>query len=235
MQLLISFFLWQAVFDSKFSVFQYSREQMITYVLMTQFIRPLVFASRAINVAEVISSGDLTNIILKPISFLKYYFVRDIENKLLNFSFAVLEFSLVVVLFKPVFSFRVSPTNFLLFVVSLTLSILIFFFLNVSLGFLAFWIPENAWAPRFLFFIFFDFFSGSLFPLDIFTGTVGFILRMTPFYYLLFFPLSLLLGRFDGNLLLTGLTISVVWVALLYKICQKLWRSGLAIYGAWGR
>lgn len=235
LQVLISYFLWQAVFASHEVIFGYDQRGMLTYVFATIFVRPLVFASRAIDVASLISSGDLVNILLKPVNFFKYYFVRDVENKLLNFFFAALEFTLLVFLFRPSLSLPTSFWAVLLFALALVLAVFLFFLLNLTLGFLAFWIPENAWAPRFFFFILFDFFSGSLFPLDIFAGWFGSFLKLTPFYYLLFFPLSILLGRQELAKIYLGFFVALLWLLFLNKLCLKLWRSGLKTYGAWGR
>lgn len=235
LQILVSLFLWQAVFDLKEDIFDYSRAQMLTYLLLSHLFRPLILAARSVDVAEVIASGDLTNLLAKPVSLFRYYFVRDLENKGLNLIFASLEFLFLLLFLSGFFRPSFSVAHFFLFLAAAILAVLLFFFLNLSLGFLAFWVPENAWAPRFLFFVFFDFFSGALFPLDVFSGRGGALLRLTPFYYLVFFPLGVLLGRFSFPQIGWGFLLAASWLLIFLRLSRYLWYRGLRVYGAWGR
>ena len=99
-----------------------------------------------------------------------------------------------------------------------------------------FWIPEMAWGLHFLFIaIFVEFFSGSLFPLDILPTYIQNILNLTPFPYLIFFPIQIYLGKVGPWLILKGIVISLVWVFILQGILNYVWKKGLTIYQAEGR
>ena len=112
MQIFLVFFLWDTVFsDPKRVVFGYDRERILTYVFAILIVKAFVLSARAVDVAGDISRGDLTNYLLKPLSYFKYLFTRDISSKSLNLLFATVEFFILYIsfstkTFKPVFSFK---------------------------------------------------------------------------------------------------------------------------------
>jgi len=85
MQIFLVFFLWDTVFsDPKRVVFGYDREKILTYVFAILIVKAFVLSARAVDVAGDIARGDLTNYLLKPVSYFKYWFTRDISSKSLN-------------------------------------------------------------------------------------------------------------------------------------------------------
>jgi len=80
-----------------------------------------------------------------------------------------------------------------------------------------------------------DFFSGSIFPLDIFPALWQKVFYYTPFPYLIFFPLQVYLGKIPFSQVLSGISISLVWSLALSVILKSIWQKGLKIYDAVGR
>lgn len=235
LRVLVVYALWSSLLfpDSHFG--GYSRTFLLTYVLLTILVQAVVLSSRTIDVSSEISSGDLTNLLLKPVNFFKYYLFQDLGNKGMNFSFSVLEFFLFLYFFKPPFFVQVNLWVLIGFLITLLISTLLYFCLNLIFGFLAFYSPENVWAPRFLFFMFLEFLSGSLFPLDVLPAAFFRFLMLTPMPYLLYFPLAVYLGKIQGTSLWFYSLIATVWILILGKLVQVLWQKGLRAYEAWGR
>src|SRR3989339_1859581 len=99
--LLTAFFLWNAVFSGRDTLFGYSESAMITYILVASLLQSLVLATRSIDLAGIINSGDLSNILVKPISNFWYWLSRDLADKILNILFASAELSILFVLLRP--------------------------------------------------------------------------------------------------------------------------------------
>lgn len=235
LQLLVVYFLWGAIFASqKGEIFGYTQSLILTYILGGALLRSTVFASRTIDIGEEINRGNLTNFLLKPISYFKYWFTRDIADKILNISFAVFELALIYLILKPPIFWQTNFLTLSLFGVSVGLALILYFYINFLFGLLAFWTPET-WAPRFLFFIFLEFLGGALFPLDILPQFLYQILRFLPLFYLNFFPLKIYLGQLSIMQVAEGITICLFWTLLFYWVVQAVWRKGLRIYSAEGR
>lgn len=235
LRVLVVYVLWSSLLLGYGSVSHYSRTTLLSYVLLTMIVQAVVFSSRTIDISNDISSGDLTNILLKPVNYFKYYLAQDLGNKAMNLVFSIVEFSLFIYFFKPTLFLQ---PNLVLLGVSILLLILagfIYYFLNIILGFLAFYNPENVWAPRFLFFMIVDFLAGSLFPLDILPPMFFKLLMLTPFPYFLYFPISVYLGKFTGGSLVLYSFIGLMWLFVLSRLAVILWRLGLKAYEAWGR
>lgn len=235
MRVLIVYALWSSFLYSYNTFAGYSKTSLLSYILLTMMVQAIVFSSRTIDVSADISSGDLTNILLKPINYFKYYLAQDLGNKAMNFAFSVVEFSLFIYVFKPPFFFQNNWSILLTFSLLMILSTLIYYFINLILGFLAFYNPENVWAPRFLFFMILDFLAGAIFPLDILPPVIFKGLMLTPFPYFLYFPIAVYLGKFQGASLLFYSSIGLFWLVFLGWVATRLWRLGLKAYEAWGR
>jgi len=235
LRVLVVYVLWSSMLSGYGYVSHYSRNTLLSYVLLTMIVQAVVFSSRAIDISSDISSGDLTNILLKPINYFKYYLAQDLGNKAMNLVFSLVEFSLFIYFFKPPLFLQSDLVLLGISILLLILAVFIYYFLNITLGFLAFYNPENVWAPRFLFFVIVDFLAGSLFPLDILPPTLFKLLMLTPFPYFLYFPIAVYLGKFTGVSLIFYSIIGMAWLFALSRLAVVLWRHGLKAYEAWGR
>lgn len=92
LQIFLVFFLWDTVFsNSQRVVFGYDRAKILTYVFGLVLVRAFVLSARAVDVGGEVARGDLSNYLLKPISYFKYWLTRDLSSKALNLIFAVFE------------------------------------------------------------------------------------------------------------------------------------------------
>ena len=235
LRVLVVYVLWSSLLLSYGSVSDYSRTALLSYVLLTMIVQAVVFSSRTIDISNDISSGDLTNMLLKPVNYFKYYLAQDLGNKAMNLVFSLAEFSLFIYFFKPPLFLQSDLVLSGISILLLVLAVFIYYFLNIILGFFSFYNPENVWAPRFLFFVIVDFLAGSLFPLDILPPMFFKLLMLTPFPYFLYFPIAVYLGKFIGVSLVFYSFIGLVWLFVLSRLAVVLWRRGLKAYEAWGR
>lgn len=236
-QILIFFFFWDATLSGKTSqVFGYDKTRIFTYAFTLIIVRALVFSSKSSDVSSDIASGDIVNLLLKPINYFRYWITRDVSNKILNVIFGIVEASVLILLLKPPVFLQTNFFFLISFIFSILIAMFLFFCILMVTNFVSFWAPEISWSAQFLVIIVIaEFLSGSYFPLDVFPSFIYQILRFTPFPYLIFVPIKIYLGSFGISMVLQSLGIGLVWCFVLKKLMDYVWKKGLSVYEAVGR
>jgi ABC-2 type transport system permease protein len=236
-QIIITFFLWTTIFGNSGAViFGYNRTTILTYVFALMIVRALVLSARAVDVSSDIAEGNLSNYLVKPISYFKYWITRDISSKVLNLSFAAVEFSALFLIFRPSFYFQTDVFVLLSFAISILVAALIYFCILFLVSAVPFWAPELGWASQFLVaIVIIEFLSGVLFPIDVLPLGLQKIVMSTPFPYMIFFPIQVYLGKINGAAQIQGFVIAIIWAIVLWFSMKYVWSKGLKAYQAFGR
>jgi len=233
LSILITFFLWQAVFKSTHEILSYKESQMFTYIILLNFIASIAQSTQTFKIAHEINSGRLSNFLLQPINYFYFNLSRDLADKIINVIFSFFEIWLMFLTLKVPFNFQSDLYWIFLFILASFFASILYFEINVFLSFIGFWSKE-IWAPRFVFSILVSFLSGTYFPLDIIPFKIFNLLKFLPFPYLIFFPLKVYLGNLPSRDILQGFVISLLWILMMIIILKFLWRRGLKIYTAQG-
>lgn len=236
-QILLTFFLWSAVYTNPQTViFGYDKAKILTYVFGIIIVRALVMSARAADIASDIAQGELSNYLLKPITYFKFWFSRDISSKALNLIFAAGEFIILYLILAPPFYFQTNPLTLLWFLVGIVLAIFTYFFILILVSSITFWLPELSWGGHFLItIVLVESLSGALFPINILPSTFQSIVMATPFPYLIYFPVQIYLGNITGQALLGGMVVAFAWCGILWFLANLVWQKGLKVYEAIGR
>lgn len=199
LQILVVFFFWNNVFGGQNEdLFGYNKEKILTYVFGVLVLRAIVLSARAVDVAGEISSGNLTNFLIKPLSYFKYWFTRDIASKTLNLGFSLLEIVLLYFLIKPPIYIQSDPLTILGFLISLFLAVVLFFVILFLVNCVSFWMPENAWAAQFLFIgIILEFLAGGIFLWMFFLNHFFLFFLICLFTIFYFFRCRFIWGRLN--------------------------------------
>jgi ABC-2 type transport system permease protein len=237
LQIFLVFFLWDAVFsDNNRVLFGYDKAKILTYVFGILIVRAFVLSSRTVDVVGEVARGDLSNYLVKPVNYFKYWLTRDFSSKALNLSFVAIETVVLFVLLRPPLFIQTNPFFLLAFATSIVLAILIFFTITFINGSVPFWYPEAAWGVNFIVLgILVEFLSGGLFPLDVLPSSIQSILSFTPFPYLIFFPIQVYLGKMETVGIVKGLGVSAIWLVILWFSVKYIWGKGLKVYQSQGR
>lgn len=233
-QLLVMYFLWFAVFANQNVLFGYTESMMLSYVFLTALLHTYVLGTTTNGLGEMINDGRLTNFLTRPIGFFKVFMARDAADKFLNLICSVVEIAVLILILRPSLSIQHDPMLLILTLITTGIAIVLFFYFSLIIGFLGFWTPE-IWGPRFLSIIIVEFFSGAMFPLDVFPGMVKTLSLYLPFQYLLYFPASIYLGKLEMPAIFFGICVSIGWTVGLYLAATIIWHRGLAVYEAQGR
>ena len=97
----------------------------------------------------------------------------------------------------------------------------------------AFW-ADNVWSLMVLNKLVLHFLGGGLLPLVFFPEAMQTILKLTPFPYLVSFPLRFLMGAINAVEMTTGFGVMLFWIVVLSLSANWIWRRGVKQYAGVG-
>lgn len=229
---LMALTVWQVLFAGQTDIFAYTASEMTNYIFFVALLQSVILSTALHGLANTIYSGDLSGLLLKPVNLLSYWISYDLADKLKNVAFVLVEMMILAALFRPQLP-QPSPEALLIVGLGVFSGLSLYFIVMLLLGSLGFWSPET-WGPRFLFFMFVDLTAGKLFPLDILPTALQQFLLWTPFPYLSYFQIQVLLGRWSTAAGWQGLAAALAWCGILGGLTWLVWRRGFKTYTAAG-
>lgn len=227
--------LWRTIYSGQGGeVANYSLHQMISYYLVVTIVDALT----AVNeddwqIAADIRDGNISQFLLKPISYLAYRLCIFGAGRLIYTVVAFIPVTLLIVSLRDYFLWPATWGTFGWFLVSLVMTALLQFLLSYSLALISFWLLEVS-TIIFIVFAFEYIAGGHLFPIDILPPALAKVLLLTPFPYQLFFPVSIYIGKVSGLALYQGLFIQAAWVLAAFLLARLMWFRGIRRYSAVG-
>lgn len=223
----IKYNLWVSIYEvnSTEMIKGYNLQKMIQYqfgmFLFELFVRSHFFSQ---NLSGDIRLGRISSFLLYPFSFISYQFSLFLSDKIVQFLIGCLAVIIALVFdFIPYFSLS-SLLSFFVFIIVVNV---FWFFIQTFIGFLTFWI-EETWSINICFRFIVAFLSGAVIPLELYPELLQKILVWTPFPYLAYFPIKVLIG--DSVPLGFGFVVIGVWVLLLIFATRWIWNKGLTLY-----
>ncbi len=238
--LIAMLYLWKTIYAGNArqgagtSVGAYTFAEMVSYYLMATVVDALT----AVNeddwqIAADIKDGNISQFLLKPIDYLWYRFCLFLSGRVAYLAVAGIPIAIFILCLRQYFVLPPDWSAFGLFLISISLTALLQFFMSYMMAMLAFWVLE---VSTFIFILFaFEYLaSGHLFPLDILPPWIERALYLTPFPYQLYFPISVYMGKTHGVELMRGLAVQCGWVLLTYLLARFAWNRGIRKYSAVG-
>jgi ABC-2 type transport system permease protein len=234
-------FLWGAVFSARevvdhksHHIAGYSYNDMIAYYLLTMIGR--AFSSMpglASGIARDIREGTIKKYLIQPIDMLGFLMLTRLAHKIVYYGVSILPFVLVFYLCRGYFSGWPTASTMAAFFASLTLSFLLGFFLEATIGMIGFWFLEVS-SLVFVFMLLTFFFSGHMFPIDMLPGWFGQVVKLIPLQYLAYFPAAVFLGKVSGAELIAGLLAQLGWVIFFFIAARTVFHLGVRRYSGYG-
>lgn len=234
--LLATIYLWRAVYASKEgdTVGAYTLAAMTSYYVLVTIVDALTAVSEDDwQIAADIKDGNISQFLLKPIDYLGYRLSLFFSGRLIYTGVALVPVAVFVWFLREYFVVPSDPVTLLAFAVSILLAALLTFLISYSMALLAFWVAEVS-TFIFIEYAFEYIASGHLFPLDILPPALKAALELTPFPYMLYFPVGVYLGKIEGAALARGLLVQAGWVLLFYLVARWVWSRGVRRYSAVG-
>jgi len=230
-------FVWRAIYAGKEAgagVAGFTLSSMISYYLLVTFVDALTaVAEDDWQIAADIKDGNISQFLLKPLDYLTYRLCLFLSGRVIYTTFALIPVTLFALHLREHLAWPPDGLTALCFVVSVVLAALLQFLLSYTMALLAFWVLDVS-TFIFIQFAFEYLASGHLFPLDILPPALATALKLTPYPYLCYFPVTVYQGRVTGGELAAGLAIQAAWVVAGYALARFIWARGIRRYGAVG-
>lgn len=225
--------VWTVIFADQQQALGYAKEQMLTYIFFVSILQSVVLTTSLHGLSSQIYSGELSNLLLKPLSVFNYLATLEVADKAKNFIFIVFETLILYLIFTPELTFPslIYGGIFLFFTFG---AVLLHFFIQLIFGSIGFFSPDT-WGPRFIFFMFVDFTAGKLFPLDILPQIIQRIVYLTPFPYLSFIQIQIFLEKVSLSVIAQQAGVLTFWLVLCGGFAWWSWKKGLYQYSAAGQ
>jgi ABC-2 type transport system permease protein len=228
-------FLWRAVFNERGGgLHGYDYSSMIYYFLLVILVSSFVVPTEdEWQIAADIREGQINALLTKPMSYLAYRFSIFLSGRLVYAFVTLPPIAVIFFYFREHIVLPDDPLVYLLTAVSILMAAFIQFFITYSLAMFAFWILEIT-TIVFIVYSFEYFLGGQMFPIDIMPAQIQVVMKWLPFYYELFCPVAIFLGRLQGADLVQALMIQAGWVLVAWASAKAMWRRGLGHYQAVG-
>lgn len=223
----IQYFLWMAIYGSASQsvLGGLTRDEMVVYIFMTYVTGSIVMISISEWVSEDVVKGTVAMNLIKPIDYRLSLMVRAMGDSLYYFLapgvfiWIGLEIYKVQVLGLPV----IGMDRLLLYIVSCLMSFFISVLFDFCFGMIAFfttYIFGMMMAKEALL----SFLSGQLIPLSFLPGGLQTVFEYLPFSSMIYTPVMIYLGKYQGYELLFVLFRQLAWVVILYVFGDIIWR-----------
>lgn len=214
--LIATSFFWVAAYGNRQSALGVTKEQMLTYSIMSAVLSCLLSANVEDRVIKSVRKGSVALDMLKPVNIYGMYLAEDIGSIIVSicqnaFPLFIIASLLIQV---PVPS---SGINFLLFLLSVVFSYMINWLIAASFSMLTFFLISMGPLIQIKINLI-RILSGSIIPLWFFPQSVQTMLNFLPFVYLYQLPLSIYIGKLTRNEIGMQLGLQVLWIFILYLV-----------------
>jgi ABC-2 type transport system permease protein len=206
-------------------------KQILSYFLVSGAVSDLSFTTWSRfgrTIQQEIKNGTLSNQLIRPVNTLKFLYVSYMGGKTSVTIYAIISLVLGLCITKPA-----SVWGAVLFPISLVLTALAGFGLNVYIGLLGFYSPEASSIKNTIEHIK-KLLSGSLIPLSYFPPVTKTIAELTPFPALVYYPTVILQNGDLNKDTLVKLGMSLFWAILLVTSSKFFWKRALKNYDGVG-
>jgi ABC-2 type transport system permease protein len=228
--LIIQYFIWSAVYNNRTSFKGFSLNQMLLYYVVSAVISLIVFDFAEWNLQMLIHTGKLTTFMLRPMVHMRFALYQKIGHRLLSLWIEVIPVALISVLVLHIYPVT---ANIFWSAISVILGFFMTFFINYSIGIIAFWVVKNG-SLRGALGIISSLSAGVYFPLVLFPHWLQNVMFILPFQYMTYVPVCVFIGSYKlGNVALSIpqiVLVQVIAVILMYIISKILWHFGSKKY-----
>jgi ABC-2 type transport system permease protein len=220
--------VWAKAAES--GAFSLGRVDFIRYFMAVFVVRQFSFIWVIWEFEELVVSGNLSQQLLQPLDPVWRFLASHITERVVRLPLVLGVVALCFVLY-PEALWWPKPFDLVRALGLLGLAFLVRFFLQYMMSMLSFW-SERAAAIEELWFVVHLFLSGLIAPLDVYPEPVRRFTELTPFPYLIYYPVNLLLGH--GVPLARALCVLGAWGGVAWAVQRYLWKRGLERYSAMG-
>ncbi len=186
--------LWDYLLSGKVTL-EYSKPELIWYIIVGELIL-YTTSKRYKQVSEMIKSGNILNMLTKPINFVLYIFAQE-SSCVIRFIVNIILGFILGIIMAP--NINLTIPGIFMFNISIVISVITMILFEITIGLIAFITEEN----ESFYLVFSKLILMCVFtPIDFFSDFVYKIFQMLPTTYIIYAPAKILI-HYDINLSLT--------------------------------
>jgi ABC-type uncharacterized transport system permease subunit len=198
-------------------------ENKLTYFLIGESLFCLIFNFASFEGFDILR-GNHTKKLLLPSSYFKISFFKSYGESFLQ-SFSKLIFLILINFIFQKFIQTATINNFIVTVFFMPVSAGIFFLLELTVSFIAFWLTRiNGIILNFGFLS--SLLAGRLFPLNLLVENFWYNI-FNPFAFIFYHPMQIYLGKYDFNQTILVFVGGIIWCILLFILARIIFKRGL--------
>ncbi|EFM11977.1 protein of unknown function DUF990 [Paenibacillus curdlanolyticus YK9] len=239
--LLITIFLWRAVFHMGGSIEHYSFSDMILYIFVVNTLFDFISTN---NISERVSNdirtGQLSIYLMRPYPHVLALFADLFGTKLTKVPMLFILNGLVGGIIYYCFSVGSQGIDANLSLHSAGMFLLFVFFsflwnylFDYLLGLIAFWV-DNPWILFYVKGHVTAVFCGLIIPLNLFPAWAQHVLDYLPFRYYVYYPYQVLTGEVGLQDYAANLAYFIGWILVITLIMYAIWKKSVARFTAAG-
>ncbi|MCU0497770.1 MAG: ABC-2 family transporter protein [Anaerolineae bacterium] len=176
-----------------------------------------------------VRNGIFSGLLLRPLHPIHQDVGSNLGYKLVALPIILAIMFGLALVFPP--TFQLQPLTALLFVPAVILGYLIRFITHWVLGLSAFWITRTQ-ALFGLYFVAEIFLTGRFAPMSILPDWIEAIATVSPFRWMIAFPVELILGIMPADQIPFGFLMQALWLFVMIGVLRVVWAAGVRQYTA---
>lgn len=232
-RLLISLFIWNAVFQHQQKIGNYDLQAIMVYFFLMQIVIALVYSRIGFQVGQDIHTGDFSQYLTKPVSYSLYQIMYEMSKNLFKSLIGALLFLTLLAIAFPSFITSFPLIRLPVIALTLLLAYLMSAFLSLCIGYSGFWLTDSN-RLMYVYFAITTAISGITAPLDLFPPTMAQIMHYLPFTYIFYYPTKVMQGGLSNEQVIFVLGVQIFFTLLLAAFSYFLYRRGIKKYEAVG-
>lgn len=230
--MVFTLFLWNYLYRYNAVIGRYNKNDMYIYYMLSYFIYNTLNAGlNEFTYANEIKNGTIIRYMIRPYEVVRYMFFASIKDVLFFWIIMIIPASFVFHIYLNTVSLKIWELIIVLF--ALIGGYLISFFMKMIVIAMAFFLDSISCLPKAINTIK-HFVAGGLIPLDLFPTLLFEILSLTPFKYLGYFQVVMIMNKLDYCEIFKNLFVEIFWVVILWYMNKAIWQKGLNKYTAFG-
>jgi ABC-2 type transport system permease protein len=213
------------------SVGGYTASGFAAYFILLMLVNHVTYTWIMYEYEYRVRRGSLSFSLLRPVHPIHADIADNISSKAVSFPAMLLAAEGLALIFKPDFHFVGWAA--LATLPAIALAFVLRFFVEWCLALAAFWITRVS-ALNQTYFVAMLFLSGQIAPLGLMPGWIQTVASISPFRWMISFPLELLLGHLSPADAGRGFAAQLAWVILSWGVMRLVWRAGVRAYSAVG-
>lgn len=210
----VYYFLWKFVFQKQETLAGFTMEEMTTYVIVARMLSSQFGGGINMEFAQWIYEGNIAVELLRPVSLFFTLFAKRVGEFVFFILFKGIPITILCTWLLKGAPPR-SAEGFLLFTVSVCISIGIMFFMEFFVGLCSFY-TYGYWGLALTKSALLTILSGGIVPFALMPGWLGRFLDYMPFAGMVSVPANIYLGRYAPSEAVRYMGLQVLWVIILY-------------------